>query len=124
MTSFAEAWKQLETKAVLSLVDTDLLPSQLDGCTEDEVAALGVVLGGPDRIYPELRHALLPEGWRRELSGDPDEHRVIHLVDADGRRRASAFFKIGLGCVQTAYLALSTVEPAGGCAASVAEDSP
>jgi hypothetical protein len=52
--------------------------------------AMGITLGEPVASDPLFRHATLPKGWRKQ----PTDHAMwSKLVDAQGRERASIFYK-------------------------------
>lgn len=72
------------------LVNSDVIPTRLQGSTEDDLTALGFKLGPVVEGDDMFRRASLPEGWEREGS----EHAMwSYLLDGLGRRRCSIFYK-------------------------------
>jgi len=76
------------------LAKSESLPSQLNGCTEEEVRAIGIDLGPiPKDIHKGdalFRPATLPDGWKIELTN----HSMWScIVDDRGFARASMFYK-------------------------------
>lgn len=75
--------------------DSDWFPVHLYDLTEQQLADLGLVLGDtvPD-TRDQMRHATLPEGWRR-VPSDTDT-RYSHVVDGQGRPRLLVYYVRGL----------------------------
>lgn len=80
----------LEAAGQRQLVTSDRLPVEIKHGTDAEFTALGFTFGDPDPADPLFRPASLPEGWTRQ---DSDHAMWSHIVDANGRRRASIFYK-------------------------------
>jgi hypothetical protein len=72
------------------MVNSDVIPTRLNGCTEADLEALGFALGPQVDGDPLFRRADLPPGWGREGS---DHSMGSYIVDADGFRRCSVFYK-------------------------------
>lgn len=87
------------------IVNSDVIPTELMGCTEDDLTALGFVLGEPVNGDPMFRQATLPAGWKREGS---DHAMWSYLLDGDGFQRCSIFYKAAF-YDRSAHLSLSTV---------------
>lgn len=79
----------LEKAGQEALVASTVIP--VDGPI-DELEALGVKLGPVDDADPIFRECELPDGWRRE-AGDGPGHFWSYLLDPQGRRRVSIFYK-------------------------------
>jgi hypothetical protein len=87
------------------IVHSDVIPSRLNYCTEDDLTALGFKLGDAVDGDPMFRHATLPEGWEREGSA----HAMwSHLLDELGRKRASIFYKAAF-YDRDAFISVTTV---------------
>lgn len=86
----SEAILRQEAAGQREMVNSDVIPTQLKGCTEDDLTALGFVLGDPVEGDPLFRRATLPKGWKREAS---DHDMWSFIVDPDGYRRCGIFFK-------------------------------
>jgi len=69
-------------------VANDTLPIKCMFCTREQLEQMGIVFGDPvDDLFVNVQ---LPEGWRKE----PTDHSMwSHLVDDQGRKRASIFYK-------------------------------
>ena len=71
------------------LVNSDVLPSEIHG-DKSILEAAGVVFGEPVEGDPLFTNVTLPEGWRKVAT---DHSMHSDLVDADGKKRASIFYK-------------------------------
>ncbi|THA72479.1 hypothetical protein E6R60_26475 [Streptomyces sp. A0642] len=83
-----QAIAEQEKAGQAQLVNSDRLPADIRG--REVLEGFGVVFGEPDAADPMFCPATLPEGWRREAS---DHDMWSYLVDGQGRRRASIFYK-------------------------------
>ncbi|MFH8483166.1 hypothetical protein [Streptomyces sp. NPDC018055] len=99
-------------------VNSDRLPTDLRGGDRAEYEALGFTFGDPDPSDPLFAPATLPEGWVRKAS---DHDMWSHLVDEQGRRRASIFYKAAF-YGRDAFMSLTTV--AGYLYAHIHEGAP
>ncbi|MCW2899294.1 MAG: hypothetical protein JWO67_1559 [Streptosporangiaceae bacterium] len=72
------------------LVNSDVIPSQINGGSEADLTSLGFVLGEQVDGDPMFRRATLPAGWKREGS---DHSMGSYIVDGLGRRRCGIFYK-------------------------------
>lgn len=86
------------------VVQSQSLPTNLHSPRE-EFEALGFTFGEPDRHDPLFAPATLPEGWTREGS---DHAMWSYIVDPEGRRRASIFYKAAF-YDRDAFISLTTV---------------
>jgi hypothetical protein len=87
------------------IVHSDVIPTRLIGCSEDDLTVLGFELGDQIEGDPLFRQATLPAGWSREGS----EHAMgSYIVDGDGYRRCSIFYKAAF-YDRDANLSLQTV---------------
>jgi hypothetical protein len=80
----------MEADGQRQLVNSDRLPTQVSFGSDADFEALGFVFGEPDRNDPLFRSATLPDGWKREGS---DHSMWSYIVDEQGRRRVSIFYK-------------------------------
>jgi hypothetical protein len=84
------AIERQERQGQAQLVDSTVIPTDLNGGSEDDLRALGFTLGDPVPDDAMFRHAELPAGWKREGT----EHAMwSHIVDEQGRPRCSIFYK-------------------------------
>jgi len=81
--------EQQEAAGQREIVNSEVIPSDVHG-SEDELTALGFVLGEPVDGDPMFRRATLPAGWEREGS---DHSMWSYIVDQLGRRRCGVFYK-------------------------------
>lgn len=88
------------------IVHSDVIPTKLNGCTEDDLTALGFKLGDVVDGDPMFRRATLPDNWTREGS---DHAMWSYLLDGLGRRRASIFYKAAF-YDRKAFLSVATVQ--------------
>jgi hypothetical protein len=81
----------LEAAGGQQLLHSSLIPTEVHGGTEEDLTALGFVLGDVVDGDPLFRLATLPPGWTRRLEeADP---RGQYLIDEHGCTRASIFYK-------------------------------
>lgn len=88
------------------LVNSEQLPTDLDGDNPADFEALGIVFGEPtpgDRLF---QSATLPEGWKREAS---DHDMWSYVVDELGRRRIAVFYKAAF-YDRRAFMRLDTLD--------------
>lgn len=79
-----------EANGQREIVNSDVIPTRLNGCTEQDLTDLGFTLGEPVDGDPLFRRATLPAGWSRQGS----EHALwSYLLDEQGCRRCSIFYK-------------------------------
>jgi hypothetical protein len=86
------------------VVHSQSLPTALHSPRE-AFEALGFTFGEPDPHDPLFAPATLPEGWTREGS---DHAMWSYIVDQQGRRRASIFYKAAF-YDRDAFMSLNTV---------------
>lgn len=80
----------MEAKGQGEFVLSEALPTKMVGVTEDELAALGFVLGPAYDGDPLFRDAKLPEGWSKR----PTDHDMwSDIIDAQGEVRFAVFYK-------------------------------
>ncbi|MEU4410687.1 hypothetical protein AB0F88_39805 [Streptosporangium sp. NPDC023963] len=84
------AIERQEKQAQVELLNSTVIPTEIHGGTEADLTALGFKLGAAVEGDPLFRHAELPAGWTREGS---DHAMWSYLLDEQGRRRCSVFFK-------------------------------
>lgn len=82
--------ENMEAAGQRQVVESDVIPTELLRCTDDDLTALGFTLGDPVEDDPLFRHATLPEGWCREGS---DHDMWSYIVDGEGKRRVAIFYK-------------------------------
>jgi hypothetical protein len=82
--------EELEEAGRDQLLVSDVIPTDLHGAREEDLAALGFELGDVVDGDPLFRYVTLPHGWTRRPDADP---RGLYLVDAGGRDRAHIFYK-------------------------------
>lgn len=80
----------MEAAGQRQLVNSDRLPTQLSGGTEDQFIAVGFTFGDPDPRDPLFRPATLPAGWTRQGT---DHALHSNILDEHGRRRVGVFYK-------------------------------
>src|SRR5437868_8417504 len=81
--------QEMEAAGQQNLVESDLLPRRILGATEQDVEALGIVLGDP--VDDHFRRVVLPAGWTRKPA--PDHSMWSYVYDERGRERIAVFFK-------------------------------
>lgn len=86
----SEAIYAMEKRGQQELVHSDRLPTEVLGGTDADFEAVGFTFGEPDPRDPLFRPATLPDGWTREAS---DHDMGSYVVDPQGRRRVSIFYK-------------------------------
>ncbi|MGW7359430.1 hypothetical protein ACWGI0_23050 [Streptomyces sp. NPDC054802] len=86
----SEAIEEMERAGQTQLVNSDRLPTKLNGSQLEDFQALGFSFGEPDVSDPLFRPATLPEGWKRQAS---DHDMWSYVVDQLGRRRVGIFYK-------------------------------
>ncbi len=77
-----------ESRGQGELVNSTQLPSQITG--KEILEKAGVKFGKPLEDDPLFCDAELPEGWKKERT---DHSLWSKLVDADGKERATIFYK-------------------------------
>ncbi|MFB4294831.1 hypothetical protein ACBI99_44880 [Nonomuraea sp. ATR24] len=80
----------LEDEGQQQFLASDVIPTEVHGCTDADLIELGFELGDVVPGDPLFRYAKLPPGWKRCPEEDP---RGSYLVDGHGNRRASIFYK-------------------------------
>ncbi|WP_327587074.1 hypothetical protein OHA25_08685 [Nonomuraea sp. NBC_00507] len=83
--------EELEAAGGQQLLHSSVIPTELYGGTDEDLAALGFELGDVVDGDPLFRHATLPPGWTRRL--EERDPRGSYLVDERGRDRFSIFYK-------------------------------
>jgi len=77
-----------EARGQRDFVANDTLPIKCSFCTREQLEQMGIVFGEPvDDLFVNVQ---LPEGWRKERT---DHSMWSHLLDDQGRKRASIFYK-------------------------------
>jgi len=77
-----------EAEGQKAFVASTNIPIRLNGCTEEQLAQLGFVLG--DAVDDLFRRCELPSGWHKE----PTDHNMwSRVVDRQGRERVAIFYK-------------------------------
>lgn len=80
----------MESAGQAQLVNSDRVPTDLNGLSEEDFTALGFTFGPADPDDPMFRPASLPPGWRREGSS----HAMwSYITDERGIHRVSIFYK-------------------------------
>lgn len=80
----------MEKAGQTALVQSDEIPTELNGCTEADLIALGFKLLPPAGDDPLFRPAVFPKGWVREASS----HDMWSYVrDENGLMRVAIFYK-------------------------------
>jgi hypothetical protein len=88
------------------IVNSDVIPARLNGCTDKDLIKLGFTLGETVDGDPLFRRATLPPGWSREGS----EHAMwSYLLDEQDRRRCSIFYKAAF-YDRDAFLSITPIE--------------
>lgn len=82
--------EELESAGQRQLLASDVIPTRLFGCSEEDLVELGFELGPTVDDDPLFRHAALPYGWSRRPE---NQARGSYLVDERGRDRFSIFYK-------------------------------
>ncbi len=86
----AGAVGQQEMAGQRQLLASGMLPADIRGANDAELAALGFTLGEADPRDPLFRRGSLPPGWSLRPMSDP---RGSHLLDEHGRERGEIFYK-------------------------------
>lgn len=82
--------QEAEGAAAMQATDCEIIPTEINGGTEQDLTAIGFVLGPVVKADPLFREATLPAGWKRVGTG----HAMwTHLVDEHGRERVAMFYK-------------------------------
>ncbi len=76
--------------AAMAADTCEVIPSELLYCTEEDLTALGFVLGPPVEGDPLFRQATLPPGWKRAGTGHDMNTSIVDLL---GRARVNLFYK-------------------------------
>lgn len=79
-----------ESAGQAELVQSEMIPVRVDGCTEKDLEAIGFVLGPIDPSDKLFRPATLPAGWKKAKT---DHSMWSKIVDAQGRERFAVFYK-------------------------------
>lgn len=83
--------EELEEAGGRQLLCSDVIPTRMCGCTDQDLSELGFELGDIVPGDPLFRRAALPPGWTRRL--EESDPRGQYLVDERGRDRVSIFYK-------------------------------
>lgn len=77
-----------EARGQRDLVNSDVLPKECNYCTHEQIEQMGIVFGDDvDELFVRVQ---LPPGWKKV----PTDHSMwSELVDEQGRKRASIFYK-------------------------------
>jgi hypothetical protein len=77
-----------EARGQKDFVANNTLPIKCNFCTREQLEEMGIVFGEPvDDLFVEVQ---LPKGWKKV----PTDHSMwSDLVDAEGHKRASIFYK-------------------------------
>ncbi len=70
------------------------LPADMGKNGKQALIALGVVFLSQDNVPPKYVRVFLPQGWKK-VSAHEADHRLLYLVDTDGRVVARIFHKDG-----------------------------
>lgn len=95
LTDPSDAIEMQEARGQKELAGSDVLPSQIRGTRNspdgrEALERAGVRFGDYVESDPLFRYVELPEGWEKR----PTDHSLwTDLVDAEGRVRASIFYK-------------------------------
>ena len=77
-----------EAEGQRCLIESTYLPKEIDGATREQLETLGFKFGADvDELFVSCE---LPSGWKKEAT---DHSMHSNLVDEQGRRRASIFYK-------------------------------
>lgn len=98
----------MEAAGQRQLVESEALPTQINGGTLKDFEALGFTFGDPDPRDPLFRPATLPAGWKKVRT---DHSMWSKIVDDEGRERARIFYKAAF-YDRDAFMSLETI--AGG----------
>jgi hypothetical protein len=96
--------EEQEAAGQAQLVNSDQLPTTLNGGSDADFEAVGFVLGDPLPGDPMFRDAKLPAGWKRERT---DHSMWSKIVDQLGRERVSIFYKAAF-YGRDAFMSLTT----------------
>lgn len=97
--------QEAEGAAAMQQGDCDIIPTRIMGGSEQDLTALGFVLGPIDSKDPLFRAANLPIGWKRAGTG----HSMhTDIVDELGRKRIGIFYKAAW-YDRAAHLSITTV---------------
>ena len=80
-----------EARGQQMLVRSTYLPTELLRCTEEDIEALGIILGSVLKDDPLFREATLPEGWT--LVPAEGHSMWNYVVDDKGNRQVAIFYK-------------------------------
>ena len=97
---------EMEAAGQSQLVNSTELPTKMNSGTDDDLRALGFVLGDPNPSDPMFRPVQLPDGWRKEGT---DHSMWSKVVDQLGRPRLSVFYKAAF-YDREAFINVETVE--------------
>lgn len=111
LLTLAVGVEELEWAGQRQLLASSVIPTRMYGCTEQDLAALGVELGEVVEGDPLFRYASLPQGWSRRPEKDS---RCSYLVDEHGRDRASIFYKAAPYDRSASMTLYPALEEAGG----------
>ena len=78
----------MEARGQQELVNSAQLP--VDGSDDPDILAMGITFGDITPGDDLFREATLPEGWKKEGS---DHNMWSYVVDVEGNRRISVFYK-------------------------------
>lgn len=80
----------MEARGQKELLASEVLPSEILWCTQEDMEALGFVFGDLVKNDPLFRHVTLPQGWSRKGT----EHSMwTAVVDERGIERVAVFYK-------------------------------
>lgn len=80
----------MEAAGQQQLVESTMLPVEINCGSEGDVVALGIELGDVDKADPLFRSATLPEDWKKTRT---DHAMWSNVVDEYGRTRLRVFYK-------------------------------
>ncbi|MFJ4551047.1 hypothetical protein ACIP4X_17775 [Streptomyces sp. NPDC088817] len=101
-----QAVAEQERAGQAQLVNSDRLPTEMQGPDQAAYEAVGFTFGASDPRDPLLRPVTLPDGWKREAS---DHDMWSYVVDQLGRRRVEVFYKAAF-YDRRAFMRLVTVD--------------
>lgn len=100
-----QAIAEQERAGQAQLVNSEQLPTDLNGCGKADFEALGISFGDPTPGDPLFQSATLPDGWKREAA---DHDMWSYVVDQFGRRRIAVFYKAAF-YDRRAFMSINTV---------------
>lgn len=103
--------EEFEEAGQSQLLASNLIPTRMYGCTDEDLTELGFALGEVVDGDPLFRHAVLPAGWCRRPEQDS---RGSYLVDEHGRDRASITYKAAPYDRKASMVLYPALEEAGG----------